>query len=219
MLGSRNNSRNKAPQHHVRGGVMRRSTKVGWLLSLTYLLVAPQHAMAADPNCVDTSSEYDCDGAIYVHCEPPEGEVDCPEGWGNNNGTSWCHAFTSIQDAAAAASAGKFLMVAGGCTFTPDEEDADSLLVMVDGVEYHGGCSVTDYLPDEVQVPNINYTVLSGEYGNSGCEDNATHVVIGASGVWFRQFVVRDGCADGSTHATASPDFSPNFSARASRCP
>lgn len=98
---------------------------------------------------------------------------------GNNDGSSWSHAFTNLQSAIAAASClnGTQIWVAKG-TYKPTlGTNRDSAFVMKNNVSIYGGFAGT-----ETQLIQrnwaVNATILSGDLGNQGNRtDNSFNVV------------------------------------------
>ena len=123
---------------------------------------------------------------------------------GANNGSSWQNAYTTLQPALNAATAGTQIWVAAG-TYKPTvkaaEEDAagnptidrDKAFVLKADVEIYGGFVGTETELDQRNW-KTNLTILSGDLDNNGAlsDGGAHHVVI---------FVgdVGDACLDGFT--------------------
>jgi hypothetical protein len=133
---------------------------------------------------------------------------------GANDGSSWPNAYTSLQSALNAASAGDQIWVAAG-SYTPGSDRSDSFR-LVNGVAVYGGFAGT-----ETQLGQRNWatniTALSGDIGTVGnTSDNSYHVVTGASGATLDGFSISGGNANGSGNdngggiynAAASPTLS-----------
>ncbi len=133
---------------------------------------------------------------------------------GANDGTSWADAFTSLQSALAAATAGDQVWVARGI-YTPAAPGtalARSVsFQMKSGVKILGGFNGTETAAGQ-RNPRLNVCVLSGDingddvpnFGNRG--DNSFRVVrassVSSSGV-LQGFVIRGGNADGTGQENA----------------
>ncbi len=105
---------------------------------------------------------------------------------GANNGTSWTHAYNLLQDALTVAVYGDQIWVAGG-TYKPDQGgghvtgDINETFQLNDGVAVRGHFLGTETLPSERNLLNrgdpLRLSVLSGEIGLPGKEDNSLRVV------------------------------------------
>lgn len=115
---------------------------------------------------------------------------------GANDGSTWNNAFTSLQPALAAATAGDEIWVAQG-TYRPTTTlDRNISFVLKADVSIYGsfpdngGCTLNDRLP-------FFASVLSGNIGNLGSNaDNSYRVITGTnigSNVNIDRFVIRDG--------------------------
>ncbi len=139
-------------------------------------------------------------GTVYVD---PGGSC-APE-----NGSSWCNAFSDLQDALAVATVGTEVRVAEG-TYRADRGTGDRLatFLLKPGVVVKGGYAgygAAD--PDARDVP-AHETILSGDLSsNDGPDftnygDNSYHVVtynaLNASGVVLDGFTISQGNADGT---------------------
>jgi hypothetical protein len=103
---------------------------------------------------------------IYVHATAS----------GQNNGTSWTHAYTDLQSAVQQSTAGDTIWVAQG-TYRPAATDRDISFSVKSGVRMYGGFNGT-----ETALAQRNWTlyptVLSGDTGIAGdTSDNAYTVV------------------------------------------
>ncbi|MGV3526621.1 MAG: hypothetical protein ACO1RX_20555 [Candidatus Sericytochromatia bacterium] len=131
---------------------------------------------------------------------------------GNNNGSSWTDAYTSLQTALAAAGPGDEIWVAEG-TYTPHASDSSVSFVMKEDVAIYGGFAGTETELSE-RSPSLSdfVSVLSGDL--SGNDDpmtpgttrneNAYHVVKGANNAILDGFTIQDGNARGSANADKS---------------
>jgi len=110
---------------------------------------------------------------------------------GNNNGTSWTHAFNDLQDGLAAASPGHEVRVAEGI-YKPDEgfgltnNDRGASFNLIDGVTIKGGYAGAGEPEPDDRNPEVYKTILSGDlagndadgFANNG--ENSYHVVNGS---------------------------------------
>ena len=125
---------------------------------------------------------------------------------GTNTGTSWANAFTSLQSAVAAATAGVEVWVAAG-TYIPSAypvgrtstDIREYSFYLESGVEYYGGFAGTETLRSQRDYAN-NATILSGNITGNNCY----HVLVSAneSSVVLDGFTVTAGYANGGTNAT-----------------
>jgi hypothetical protein len=121
--------------------------------------------------------------------------VDLDAAGGNNDGSSWEHAFTDLR--VALNFANNFpdevdqIWVAEG-TYTPGQLRTDTFS-LVDGVEIYGGFDATETSLDQRDF-TAHETILSGDIGSGG---NSYHVVVGASNATIDGFTICDGYADG----------------------
>ena len=107
---------------------------------------------------------------------------EAPSGAGNN-GSSWADAYTSLQDALAAASSGDEIWVAAG-TYYPDEggnesdDRVQSSFQLKTGVTIYGGYPSGGGVRDFA----VNPSILSGNLQqNNNNSTNAYHVVKGSA--------------------------------------
>ncbi len=119
---------------------------------------------------------------------------------GANDGSSWANAYTSLQTALAAVSAGE-LWVAQG-TYRPGALTTDTF-AMKSGVTLYGGFAGVESLLSQ-RVWSLHPTILSGDlnsddtgsWGNRG--DNAARIVTGITGGTLDGFIVSGGNGIGS---------------------
>ncbi|MHC4540233.1 MAG: choice-of-anchor Q domain-containing protein [Planctomycetota bacterium] len=118
-------------------------------------------------------------GTIYVDSDAT----------GNNDGTSWVHAYNYLQNALAATLGGDEIWVAEG-TYKPDQGggqapgDRTATFQLINGVAIYGGFAGSETSLDERDW-QTNETILSGDIGTVGSAgDNSYHVVtsIGTDG-------------------------------------
>jgi hypothetical protein len=95
---------------------------------------------------------------------------------GLNNGTSWADAYTDLQTALTAATAGNDVWVAAGTYKPTPGSDRAVTFSLKNGVGVYGGFAGTETMLDE-RDPSVNPTILSGEIGAPGTSDNSYHVV------------------------------------------
>jgi hypothetical protein len=117
---------------------------------------------------------------------------------GINNGKSWQDAFADLQDALANATSGDQIWVAEG-TYTPGNSRT-STFRPGSGVYMYGG-----FAGNETEIGQRNIatypTILSGEIGAPGHEDNCYHVMTIADCVYdayVNGFTLKLGCANGA---------------------
>ncbi|MBI5351847.1 MAG: hypothetical protein HZB50_04340 [Chloroflexi bacterium] len=97
---------------------------------------------------------------------------------GANNGSSWTNAYTDLQSALSVASSGDEIWVAAG-TYKPTlGTDRTVAFALKKGVAIYGGFAGVETLVTQRE-PISNVTVLSGEIGVDGVDDNSYHVVTG----------------------------------------
>ena len=138
--------------------------------------------------------------------------VDAGATGGSNDGTSWANAYTTLQPAINAASAGEQVWVARG-TYNPttDANDPDTSFVMKEGVAIYGGFTSGQMnLTDRDADPASNGTVLSGDIDNDGTKAGNSHHVIKndnnglTSGAILDGFTVSGGDANSEDDLPAS---------------
>jgi predicted outer membrane repeat protein len=96
---------------------------------------------------------------------------------GSNNGTSWTDAYTSLQDALAAAQSGDKIWVAGGTYKPTTGTDRTATFTLKNNVEIYGGFAGTETSFSQRNV-STNVTTLSGDIGTvNNTADNVYHVV------------------------------------------
>ncbi|MDH7446902.1 InlB B-repeat-containing protein [Aquimarina sp. 2201CG14-23] len=129
---------------------------------------------------------------------------------GENNGSSWANAFTSLYDALSIITSNEEVWVAQG-TYTPDDSDrSNSFLISSSGVKLYGGFIGTETNVSERDFRN-NETILSGDFmgnddtilsfSNTTRADNAYNVVIignATSNISIDGFTISDGHANGT---------------------
>jgi autotransporter-associated beta strand protein len=123
---------------------------------------------------------------------------------GVGNGLNWGDAFTSLQDALAAASAPWSIWVAAG-TYTPGTLPSDTF-ALTPGVDIYGGFAGNESSLNQRNIA-VNLTILSGDLGGNDTgswgnrTDNAMHVVTGAGSAILDGFIISGGYANGAAGA------------------
>jgi predicted outer membrane repeat protein len=117
---------------------------------------------------------------------------------GEDDGTSWANAYTSLQNALTSAPAGSQIWVADG-TYTPSLDDRTASFQLRNTISLYGGFSGVETSLSE-RDPVANQTILSGDIGqNANTGDNSYHVV-NASNVTTSAvldgFIIADGNAN-----------------------
>jgi predicted outer membrane repeat protein len=122
---------------------------------------------------------------------------------GSNNGTSWTNAYTSLQDALAAAQGGDKIWVAGGTYKPTTGTDRTATFTLKNNVEIYGGFAGTETSFSQRNV-STNVTTLSGDIGTvNNTADNVYHVVTSnspANTAVLDGFTISGGNANGSTN-------------------
>ncbi len=141
------------------------------------------------------------DGILYVNVTAS----------GNNDGTSWEDAYTSLSDALANASANNKIWVAQGTyyptTYAGDgTTDRDMAFVLVADVAVYGGFNGTETTLEARADTTGATTILSGDMGTKDDNtDNCYHVVISAGDVGtasLNGFTISGGNSNGSSTIT-----------------
>jgi predicted outer membrane repeat protein len=129
---------------------------------------------------------------LWVLALPAQGRVICVDASaaGDDNGSSWIHAYRYVQDALAAAESGDEIRIAEG-TYTPDRGggntpgDREAMIQLEDGVSIYGGYPAGGGDPN-TRDPNMYETIFSGDLnGNDepnfvNNSENSYHVTCGA---------------------------------------
>ena len=126
-----------------------------------------------------SSAGASCAGVVYVDANSAAPSPD---------GCSWATAYSSLQDALAAASNGDQIWAAGG-TYYPDEgsshanNDRNSSFALKNGVSIYGGFTVGDTLLSQRDSnPATNETILSGDIDQSAGNAGNAYSVVTANG-------------------------------------
>ncbi|CCI03907.1 Cadherin [Microcystis aeruginosa PCC 9443] len=120
---------------------------------------------------------------------------------GSNSGTSWTDAYTSLQDALAAAQSGDKIWVTAGTYKPTTGTDRNATFTLKNNVEVYGGFAGTETNFSQRNVLN-NVTTLSGDIGTvNNTADNVYHVVTSnspANTAILDGFTISGGNANGS---------------------
>ncbi len=132
---------------------------------------------------ISSSTMAQCAGIQLVRLADPN-EVHFfvkPSAVGNNSGTSWDNAFTSLQEAIDTIhriGPGFALWVTAGTYKPTTGSDRTASFRLHSGNHYYGGFKGTEAtLADRVMPPYLNQTILSGAIGSSADTDNSYTVV------------------------------------------
>jgi hypothetical protein len=107
---------------------------------------------------------------IYVH----------DSATGANNGSSWTNAYTDLQSALGAASAGDEIWVASGIYKPTATTSRSATFQLSNGVAIYGGFDGTETMLSDRDW-TMNICILSGDIGSIGVDtDNSYHVVTGS---------------------------------------
>ena len=146
---------------------------------------------------VNSNTSFDVQRRMYVN----------QNATGNNNGTSWANAYSSLQTAMTAAGANDEIWIAAG-TYTPHASDRDVAFNMKQNVNIYGGFAGTENaLTDRTASLTDFVTILSGDLsGNDNyttpgttLDENAYHVIEGASNATLDGVTIQGGNADSGT--------------------
>jgi len=142
--------------------------------------------------------------------------VDADATAGNNDGTSWADAYTSLQSALSAASSGDNIWVAAG-TYYPSVQvggtgDRYQSFQMKNGVTIYGGFAGTETATSQrtdYAVGGTNECILSGDIGTLGVNtDNCFHVFNHPYGTNLDATAILDGFTISGGYADASsPEY------------
>jgi len=147
---------------------------------------------------------------------------------GANNGTSWADAYVELQAALTAATTGTEIWVAAG-TYKPTAETPDpgnpqvvrgKTFQLKSGVAIYGGFAGSETLRAQ-RNPAANVTILSGDIGASGKEDNSFVVVTGSgtdATAVLDGFTITAGNALGSTIESGAGMYNENGSPTVANC-
>jgi hypothetical protein len=151
---------------------------IGCLLSLALLALAP------------TAPARAAGSIIYVKASAS----------GQNDGSSWANAYTSLQSALAAATSGDQIWVAAGSYKPSTTGDRSASFTLTSGVALYGGFAGSETLLSQRDWTS-NVTILSGDlngndsgFTNNG--ENSYHVVRGATGATLDGFTITGGNAN-----------------------
>ncbi|PWB73276.1 MAG: hypothetical protein C3F07_09920 [Anaerolineales bacterium] len=100
---------------------------------------------------------------------------------GMGDGSSWTDAYTDLQSALSAASAGDEIWVAAGTYKPTSGADRSVSFVLKNGVAVYGGFAGTETLRGQRDL-KTNVTIMSGNIGDVGlASDNSYHVMVGSN--------------------------------------
>ncbi|GJM34151.1 MAG: hypothetical protein DHS20C18_31520 [Saprospiraceae bacterium] len=136
--------------------------------------------------------------------EPQRIHVDQNVEGGNEDGSSWDHAFRDLQDALFLAEDGDTIWVAAGTYLPTSDNNRTTSFELKDGVAIYGGFSGIESSVEE-RILGAYESVLSGDIGISGNPTDNTYQVVRsfANGTTTRLdgFTIRDGQATYSQNA------------------
>jgi hypothetical protein len=130
---------------------------------------------------------------IYVDATAP----------GNKSGTSWTNAYTDLQSALSAATAGTTIEVSQGTYYPTSGSDRTATFNLINGVKLEGGFAGLG--TDNPNARNISLytTTLSGEIGMTGDSSEFSYHVVMSIGndttAVLDGFTITDGNADGDS--------------------
>jgi hypothetical protein len=124
---------------------------------------------------------------------------------GNNDGSSWADAYTSLQDALDHSSVDKKeIWVAAGTYIPSKQTDPDvprtATFQLISGVNIYGGFAGNESKLSQRILSVANSTIFSGEIGTGSLNDNVYHVVRGANSMTLDGVTVSFGYANGSDY-------------------